>query len=207
MRDEAARLTRITAIDAALWCQARRFAGIDEVGRGPLCGPVVAACVVMPPEPLLPGINDSKKLSEARREVLYDDIQRHALFAGIGQASPEEIDALNIRQATLLAMRRAAEGAACALYLVDGRDDPGLPGEVRTLVGGDAACYSIAAASILAKVTRDRMLRVMDARYPGYGMAQHKGYGTAAHVAALRALGPTPEHRRSFLKKILGECE
>ncbi len=205
MRDEAARLAGLTEIDRALWLEGRSFAGIDEAGRGPLCGPVVAACVVMPPDPLIVGVNDSKKCSEARREALYEQIVERALFVGVGEATVEEIDELNILCATKLAMRRAAEGAPCGLFLVDGNQPVELPGEVRTLVGGDARCYSIAAASIVAKVSRDRAMRALDERYPGYGIAKHKGYGTAEHCAAIRALGPSPIHRLSFLRNILGE--
>ena len=193
----------IAEYDCALWLEGVPFAGIDEAGRGPLCGPVVAACVIMPPDPLIAGIDDSKKCTEARREALYAQILQRAVFCGVAEASVEEIDELNILQATLLAMRRAAHGAPCGLFLVDGNRAPDLPGEVRLLVGGDARCYSIAAASIVAKVTRDRTMRALDQRYPGYGIARHKGYGTAEHVAALRALGPTPIHRRTFLRKIL----
>jgi len=195
----------ITQIDRQIWSQGISFAGIDEAGRGPLCGPVMAACVIMPPEPLLEGIDDSKKCTEARREALYAQIVERAIFCGVGEASVEEIDRLNILQATLLAMRRAAHGAPCDLFLVDGNRAPELPGEVRALVGGDARSYSIAAASIVAKVTRDRAMRALDQRFPGYGIARHKGYGTAEHVAAIRALGPAPIHRRSFLRKIVEE--
>lgn len=203
MRNAAEQLARITEIDADLWSRSLRFAGVDEAGRGPLCGPVVAACVVMPMQPLIPGVNDSKKLSEARREALYEQIMQCALFVGIGEASVEEIDERNILEATRLAMQRAAQKAGCGLFLVDGNQHVALPGEVRLLVGGDARCYSIAAASIVAKVARDRLMRAYDAVYPGYGMEKHKGYGTAAHVAAIRALGPSPIHRRSFLRNIL----
>ncbi|MCL2810922.1 MAG: ribonuclease HII [Clostridia bacterium] len=195
----------ITEVDQTLWSQGVIFAGIDEAGRGPLCGPVVAACVIMPPDPLIAGINDSKKCTETRREALYAQILQHAVFCGVGEASVEEIDERNILQATLLAMSRAAQGAPCDLFLVDGNRGPHLPGEVRTLVGGDGRCYSIAAASIVAKVTRDRAMRGLDEQYPGYGFARHKGYGTAEHIAAIRALGPAPIHRRAFLRKILGE--
>jgi len=195
----------ITEVDHALWSEGVAFAGIDEAGRGPLCGPVVAACVIMPPDPLIAGINDSKKCSEVRREALYAQILEQAVFCGIGEATVEEIDERNILQATLLAMGRAAQGAPCSLFLVDGNCGPDLPGQVRTLVGGDGRCYSIAAASILAKVTRDRAMGELDERYPGYGIARHKGYGTAEHIAAIRALGPAPIHRRAFLRKILGE--
>ncbi|MDR3052132.1 MAG: ribonuclease HII [Oscillospiraceae bacterium] len=204
-RTAGQKLAELARMDQEIWETGTVFAGIDEAGRGPLCGPVAAACVVMPPQPLLLGVDDSKKLSEARREILYERIMQTALFAGVGLAGAEEIDRLNILQATKLAMARAAQGAPCALFLVDGNQPVVLPGEVRCAVGGDARCYSIAAASIVAKVTRDRLLRRMDAEYPGYGFARHKGYGTAAHLAALRALGPTPQHRRSFLGHILGE--
>ena len=210
MRDEAARLAGITGIDRALWREGKVFAGIDEAGRGPLCGPVVAACVIMPPSPLIDGVNDSKKCSQARREALYGRIMECASFVGVGEASVQEIDALNILQATRLAMRRAAQGAICDLFLVDGNQTIELPEEqkeieVRALTGGDARCYSIAAASIVAKTTRDRAMCTLDGQYPGYGLARHKGYGTAAHIAAIRALGPSPIHRRSFLRKILGD--
>lgn len=200
-----ARLEELAQLDRELWAQRQTFAGVDEAGRGPLCGPVVAGCVVMPPDALILGVDDSKKCSESKREALYEQILRIALFAKTGEASVAEIDELNILQATRLAMRRAAVGAPCGLFLVDGNQSVALPGEVRTLVGGDARCYSIAAASILAKVARDRAMREMDALYPGYGIARHKGYGTAEHIAAIRSLGPSPIHRRSFLGRILGE--
>ncbi len=205
MPSAAEKLEALSAMDRALWAEGVRFGGIDEAGRGPLCGPVVAACVVMPEGVLIEGVNDSKKLSEAKREKLLDEIRAKALFIGIGQASAQEIDALNILQATKLAMQRAAEGAPCALYLVDGNQRVDLPQPMRCVVGGDAQCFSIAAASIVAKVTRDRQLIALEEQYPGYGFAQHKGYGTATHAAALREKGPTLEHRRTFLTdKIMG---
>lgn len=187
--------------DCGLWRQGLVFAGIDEAGRGPLAGPVVAACVVMKPEgERIPFIDDSKKLSETRREKLYDDILRETLFAGVGQASAREIDEINILQATRLAMRRAAQGAPVSLFYIDAVKNVGLAGEERALIHGDALSYAIAAASVIAKVTRDRLLRAMEEEYPGYGFARHKGYGTAAHMEAIRRLGMCPEHRRSFLK-------
>jgi ribonuclease HII len=207
MRDPAARLAELTAVDNPLWSAKRRFAGIDEAGRGPLCGPVVAACVALPPAPLIPGVDDSKRLSQAKRERLYALILQHALFVGVGQADVREIEIHNILGATRLAMIRAAQGAPCDLFLVDGNQPVDLPGEVRLLPGGDGLCYSIAAASIVAKVTRDRAMRALDADYPGYGIAKHKGYGTAEHIAAIRALGPSPIHRRDFLRKILANSE
>ena len=175
------------------------IAGIDEAGRGPLCGNVTVGCVVMPPEPLLPDVDDSKKLSPKMREQLYREITRTALYWGVGEASPEEIDRLNILEATRLAMRRAAEGIPAELFLIDAVRNVGLKGEEKPIIHGDALSYSIAAASILAKVTRDKEMEELDRLYPGYGFAQHKGYGTAAHIAALKALGPCPAHRRSFI--------
>lgn len=198
------RLNELTQVDLPLWAAGRAFAGIDEAGRGPLAGPVVAACVVMPPQPLLPGVDDSKKLSEKRREALFEGVRGCARFVGVGVATAREIDELNILQATRLAMARAAQGAPCALFLVDAIDRLDVPGEVRGIIHGDALCYSIAAASIIAKVTRDRMMRELDARYPQYGFAAHKGYGTRAHIEALCTLGPCPEHRRSFIGRFVG---
>ena len=196
-RDE--RLAALIQTDAPLWDQGVRFAGMDEAGRGPLAGNVVAACVIMPREPLLPWVDDSKKLSPQRRAKVYEEIMGIALFVGVGRASPEEIDRVNILEATKAAMRRAAEGAGADLFLIDALQGLGLPGEERGIIHGDALCYSIAAASIVAKVTRDREMLELDQQYPGYGFAQHKGYGTAQHIAALRALGPCPAHRRSFI--------
>ena len=198
-KDWTARLAEISRTDREIWATGRAFAGIDEAGRGPLCGPVAAACVVMPPEPLLLCVDDSKKLTEKRREALYDQIMEAAVYARVALASAEEIDRLNILRATKKAMAEAAKDAPCSLFLVDAVSDLNVRGEVRGIVHGDALCYSIAAASILAKVTRDRLLREMDARWPQYGFAKNKGYGTAEHIAALKAYGPCPEHRRSFI--------
>ena len=198
-KDWNARLQEISRTDRELWQAGRVFAGIDEAGRGPLCGPVAAACVVMPPEPLLLYVDDSKKLTEKRREALYDQILETAVYARVVLASPEEIDRVNILNATKHAMAEAAKDAPCGLFLVDAIDRLDVPGEVRGIVHGDALCYSIAAASILAKVTRDRLMRELDAQYPQYGFAKHKGYGTAQHIAALRQYGPCPAHRRSFI--------
>lgn len=193
------RLRILTQTDAPLWEKGVAFAGMDEAGRGPLAGNVVAACVVMPPVPLLPWVDDSKRLSPARRERVFDEIMQTALFVGVGQATAAEIDEINILNATKNAMRRAAQGAPAALFLIDALEGLGLPGEERGVVHGDALCYAIAAASIVAKVTRDRQMLALDAEYPGYGFARHKGYGTPEHIAALRALGPCPAHRRSFI--------
>ena len=198
-KDWNARLEEIVQTDRAIWQTGRVFAGIDEAGRGPLCGPVAAACVVMPPEPLLLYVDDSKQLSEKRREALYEQIMQTAVYARVELASPEEIDRDNILCATKRAMADAAKDAPCDLFLVDAIDRLNVRGEVRGIVHGDALCYSIAAASILAKVTRDRLMRELDAQYPQYGFAKHKGYGTAQHIAALRQYGPCPAHRRSFI--------
>lgn len=197
-----ARLDCLLQVDQPLWQQGLRIAGIDEVGRGPLAGCVLCACVIMPPDPLLEWVDDSKKLSEKRREQVFEQIRELALFIGIGRAEPEEIDRINILNATRLAMMRAAEGAQADLYLVDAMEGLKLDAPQRSLLHGDASSYSIAAASIVAKVTRDREMRLMDALHPGYGFASHKGYGTAAHIKALRELGPSPLHRASFLKNM-----
>ncbi len=175
-------------------------AGVDEVGRGPLCGPVVTAAVILDPSRPILGLNDSKKLSEARRERLFDEIREKALAWCIGRAEVEEIDRLNILQATFLAMQRAVAGLAVrpSLALIDGNRCPVLEVPAAPVVQGDGRVPAIAAASILAKVSRDREMAALDALYPGYGMAGHKGYPTPAHLEALRRLGPTPIHRRSF---------
>ena len=198
-KDYNARLLEISQTDREIWQTGRVFAGIDEAGRGPLCGPVAAACVVMPPEPLLLYVDDSKKVTEKRREMLYEKILETAVYAQVILASPEEIDRVNILNATKNAMALAAKDAPCDLFLVDAIDKLNVPGEVRGLVHGDALCYSIAAASILAKVTRDRLMRELDEQYPQYGLARNKGYGTAEHIAALKENGPCPAHRRSFI--------
>ena len=198
-KDWNARLLEISQTDREIWEMGRAFAGIDEAGRGPLCGPVAAACVVMPREPLLLYVDDSKKLTEKRREALYEQILKTAVYAKVILASPEEIDRVNILNATKNAMALAAKDAPCDLFLVDAIDRLDVAGEVRGIVHGDALCYSIAAASILAKVTRDRLMRELDEQYPQYGFAKNKGYGTAQHIAALKEYGPCPAHRRSFI--------
>jgi ribonuclease HII len=179
----------------------RAVCGVDEAGRGPLSGPVVAAACILPMGLELDGLNDSKKLSPKKREKLFDLILENAISASIASASPEEIDALNILNATMLAMRRAIEGLSVPadFALIDGNCAREIPIPAKTVVSGDAISSSIAAASILAKVTRDRLCLEDDRLYPAYGFAKHKGYGTKAHMEALRALGPTPIHRRSFL--------
>ncbi len=175
-------------------------AGVDEVGRGPLCGAVVTAAVILDPGRPIHGLNDSKKLSEARREALFEEIREKALAWCIARAEVEEIDRLNILQATLLAMQRAVEGLAVTprLALIDGNRCPLLAVPCAPVVKGDAQVPAIAAASILAKVARDREMLALDAIYPGYGLARHKGYPTAMHLEALARLGPTAIHRRSF---------
>ena len=182
--------------------------GVDEAGRGPLAGPVCAAAVILPPDLEIEGLNDSKKLTDKRRRALYDVITEQALAYGIAFASEQEIDEINILQATFLAMRRAVEQLRLqpALALVDGNREPDFGSiPVRTIIKGDSLSANIAAASILAKVTRDRFMEEQDAVYPQYGFALHKGYGTQAHYAALREYGPCPIHRRTFLKKLYGE--
>ena len=184
------------------------LAGVDEVGRGPLAGPVVAAAVILDPERPVEGLKDSKKLSEKRREQLAETIRENALAWSVGRAEVEEIDRLNILQASLLAMRRAVEGLspAAEYALVDGNRCPDLSCSVEAIVGGDNTIPAISAASILAKVVRDREMVELDQQYPGYGLAKHKGYPTKLHLEALKTLGVTEIHRRSFgpVKKLLG---
>ena len=180
-------------------------AGIDEVGRGPLAGNVVTACVVMPDAPVIPWIDDSKKLSESRREKVYQEILDAALYVGIGQVSPEEIDRINILEATKKAMREAAAQVPADIFLIDAVTGLGLKGQEVPIIKGDATSYAIAAASIVAKVTRDRQMLELDKLYPEYGFARNKGYGTAEHVAALKKYGPCPIHRRTFIRNICHE--
>lgn len=175
-------------------------AGVDEAGRGPLAGPVVAAAVILDDHKPIKGLADSKKLSALRREKLFDEIRAKALCCSVALATVEEIDRLNILQATMLAMQRAVKGLRLkpAKVLVDGNRLPVLDVVAEAIVSGDALVQAISAASILAKVTRDRMLDELHAQHPLYGFDRHKGYGTAQHLAALREFGPLPEHRRSF---------
>lgn len=231
---ERERLTSMWRSQKELAGETRFVFGIDEAGRGPLCGPVVAACCILPPDVEILFLNDSKKLSEAKREKLYEEIVHEALSFGIGIVGPERIDEINILQATFEAMREAF-GECIALYhnrhiegiqqrgeelsmnvlddipsagdsviLVDGdKMIPGLEFRQRAVIGGDALFPSVSAASILAKVTRDRILLEYDRAYPLYGFAQHKGYGTKQHMEAIRAYGLLPIHRRSFVKGII----
>ena len=178
----------------------RFVAGIDEAGRGPLAGPVVAAAVILPESFNLPGLTDSKQLSEKNRDRLYPLIRTQALAVGIGVARPEEIDRINILQATLRSMERAVGRLNISpdFLLIDGNVPVPLSLPQQTLVKGDSRSLSIAAASVVAKVVRDRIMCSLDLLHPGYGLAGHKGYGSAAHRAAIAALGPSPCHRRSF---------
>lgn len=176
--------------------------GVDEAGRGPLCGSVVAAAVILPPDYVPEGLNDSKKLTAKKREALYDVICEHALAYCIAEATVEEIDSLNILEADLLAMRRAIDGLKIpADYaLIDGNIARDFQIPARAVIHGDAISPSIAAASVLAKVTRDRQCIELDRQYPQYGIAKHKGYGTKAHMDALRQYGPSPIHRKQFIR-------
>ena len=181
--------------------------GVDEAGRGPLAGPVCAAAVILPPDIQIEGLNDSKKLTDKKRRALYDVITEQAVSYGIAFADEREIDEINILQAAFLAMRRAFEQLSVQpdVALIDGNRAPGLSCCERTIVHGDALSASVAAASILAKVTRDRLMEDYDAQYPQYGFAVHKGYGTQRHYAALREFGACPIHRQTFLRKFYGE--
>jgi ribonuclease HII len=185
---------------AFVWDLPGLVAGVDEAGRGPLAGPVVAAAVILDDLKPIKGLADSKKLSAKQREKLYDEIRAKALCCSVAQASVEEIDQINILQATLLAMRRAVEGLRLkpAKVLVDGNRLPVLDVLAEAIVKGDATVPAISAASILAKVTRDRWCAELDAQFPQYGFAGHKGYGTAEHLAALKTHGACPEHRKTF---------
>lgn len=176
------------------------IAGVDEAGRGPLAGPVVAAAVILPPDVVIKGLTDSKKLTEKKRESLFTIIQEKAIAWAIGQASVEEIDAINILQATFLAMQRAVAGLKIApdLALIDGNRSPKLACETKAIIQGDLTVPAISAASVLAKVTRDHEMLVLDQIYPQYGFAKHKGYGTTEHVAALEIHGPSKVHRMSY---------
>lgn len=204
---EQARLFSMSENERAYWAEGKLAAGADEVGRGPLAGPVVAAAVILPPECLISGVNDSKKVTALRREKLYPIITERALAYGVGWVWPEQIDAMNILQATRLAFRLAYEamGRKADILFADALEGLPIDAPQRAIVHGDALCYSIAAASIIAKVERDRYMQQQDALYPGYGFAKNKGYGTAEHIAALRQMGPCPLHRRSFIGHFLGK--
>lgn len=190
----------LTLQPSLVWDKPGLMAGVDEAGRGPLAGPVVAAAVILNDLYPIKGLDDSKKLSARKRDKLFDEIMAKALCVSVAQASIEEIDRLNILQATMLAMQRAVLGLRLSpvLVLVDGNRVPVLPMLAEAVVGGDAKVAAISAASILAKVTRDRWCECVDIEYPDFGFAKHKGYGTAQHMTALRLHGATPLHRRSF---------
>ncbi len=202
--EELARITSMKEFDLS-HCDGY-VAGVDEAGRGPLAGPVVAAAVILPPDALIEGINDSKKLSEKKREELFDVIREKALAYSIYSVDEKRIDDINILQATFEAMR----GAVNALekkpeyVLIDGDKSPGIDIPHKTVVKGDSKSMAIAAASILAKVSRDRYIVKMGEKYPGYGFEKHKGYGTKAHYEAISELGISPIHRKSFLRKLFG---
>ena len=193
--------------DSAVRTEYPVICGVDEAGRGPLAGDVYAAAVVLDDETLIDYLNDSKKISESRREKLYDEIIDRAKAYCIATATVEEIDRLNILEATMLAMKRAVEGLGIKpdMAMVDGNRLPELDCPAQCVIKGDATSASIAAASVLAKVSRDRYMKDIAEKYPQYGFEQHKGYGTALHCEMLRKYGPSEVHRRTFLKKILGE--
>ncbi len=206
--EEEARIEGLLTYERRLWAQGiSAVAGVDEAGRGPLAGPVVAAAVIFPPEVFIPGINDSKRLSARTRERLYQEIFRSARTVGVGVVQPADIDRTNILHATHLAMQKALSRLAVPPQhvLVDGHAVPDVGVPQTALVGGDGICFSIAAASIVAKVVRDRLMMAYDRLFPEYGFAEHKGYGTARHVAALRRYGRCPIHRRSFRVKGLDD--
>ncbi len=181
--------------------------GVDEVGRGPVAGPIMAAAVILREDADLPGLNDSKKLTERRREMLYPLIIEQSIAWCVAEASVEEIETLGIVPANKLAMTRAVVGLSVSphLVLVDGNADPGLAYPTECMIGGDRTCACIAAASIVAKVTRDRLMVSLAEQYPGYALEKHKGYGTALHLQRIRELGLTPLHRASFLTRVVSQ--
>jgi ribonuclease HII len=187
-------------VESELCIPEGRVAGVDEAGRGPLAGPVIAGAVILDPEKPIEGLRDSKRLSASRRDELYDQIRERALAWAVGRAEVEEIDRINILQATMLAMRRAVEALEpfAEHALIDGNRCPDLSCTAQAIIKGDSKVQAISAASIVAKVTRDREMLELDRRYPGYGLAQHKGYPSKAHIEALESLGVTPVHRRSY---------
>ena len=203
---ELARLRSMAVLERSLReSGVRNPAGIDEAGRGALAGPVVAAAVILPDDAVIPGLDDSKRLTPTKRDALFDEITDMATTLGVGSSDAAVIDTMNIRRANLLAMKEAVEALAPSPghLLIDGIDTIDWPGPQTPVIGGDARSLSIAAASIIAKVTRDRIMIACDPDYPEYGFARHKGYGTAVHLAALDIHGPSAIHRRSFLRKRL----
>lgn len=204
---EQERLFRITEFERPYWECGCSVAGMDEVGRGPLAGPVVVACVIMPSTPLIEGINDSKKVSERKREILYDKIKHNALAYGFGWVWQEKIDQINILEATRCAFVAAYEDMriSCEDVFVDAVKGLAIPAKQHPIIHGDELCYSIAAASILAKVERDRYMVSISEQYPQYGFERNKGYGTKQHIDALKRFGPCELHRRTFIEKIINQ--
>ena len=204
--NEQERLKHMLEIEASL-CEKgyKLVCGVDEAGRGPLCGPVVAAAVILKPGQMIDGVNDSKKISEKKREKLYEDIMANALAVGVGMSDVDVIEDVNILNATKLAMKQAINNLKIQpeYVLIDGNQMIDITMDAETVVSGDAKSESIAAASIIAKVTRDRMLLEWDKEYPEYGFAKHKGYGTKAHIEAIGKYGLTPLHRKSFCTKFV----
>ncbi len=203
MTDRKERVEHLIKYDRQYRLTGKIIAGMDEVGRGPLAGNVVTACIVIPEDPLILWVDDSKKLSENRREKVYDEILAHSLYVGIGEIGPEEIDRINILEATKKAMCIAAEQVPADIFLIDAVKNLGLKGKEIPIIKGDATSYSIAAASIIAKVTRDRQMAEADRLYPEYGFARNKGYGTKEHIEALKKYGPCPLHRKSFIRNFI----
>lgn len=195
------KLERLTRIEKELWTQDYAIAGMDEVGRGPLAGPVVTACVSIPQDKLVLGVDDSKKLSEKRREALYDFLMEAADYCEVTFLPRETIDEINILNATRRAMEKSAAGfrREKGIILIDALDGLSLPCAGKAIIHGDRESYMIAAASVIAKVARDRYMIELDKTYPQYGFARNKGYGTAQHITALKQYGPCPQHRRTFI--------
>lgn len=206
-KNEAERLFELTKIEREYWGKGILPAGMDEVGRGPLAGPVVTACIILPPEPLVEYVNDSKKVSEGRREKLYPQLTELAESWSTGWATPEEIDEANILNATKIAFKRAFDGMTTkpSHLLIDAVTGLEVDAEQHPFIHGDALSYLIAAASIVAKVERDRYMVEMSRLYPEYAFDKNKGYGTAEHITALKKYGPCPIHRRSFIKNFVRE--
>ncbi|MCR4621438.1 MAG: ribonuclease HII [Clostridiales bacterium] len=206
-QDKLVRMTQYEKEALSELGRGARIAGMDEVGRGPLAGPVVTACVCLPLDDLIEGIDDSKKLTQAKREKLYPLILEKALYAKTAWVWPREIDMINILNATKRAMEQAAEGFDGDMIFIDAVDGIRLPCPHKSIIHGDALSYMIAAASIIAKVERDRYMERMDQLYPGYGFARNKGYGTKEHTDAIKKQGPCEIHRLSFIGHFTGNCE
>lgn len=205
--DEEKRLEELTKYERELWEEGLVVCGMDEVGRGPLAGPVVTCCIIMPKTGLIEGVNDSKKLSEKKRSLLFDSIKESTLAIGFGSCGEKVIDEINILNATKRAFKEAYfdMGVSADAALIDAVSGLDIPCEKIPIIHGDALSYLIACASIMAKVKRDRFMAEMDELYPGYGFAKNKGYGTKEHILAIRELGPCPIHRRSFIGNFLND--